>query len=71
MPRKTRYLKLPYSFGLAQLEADLAKVREEEWISHFNTAAYENDWHCKLWHKSPCRPATPHAAITIERSRAT
>ena len=46
MPRKTRYLKLPYSFDLAQLVADLAKVRKEEWISHFNTAAYENDWRC-------------------------
>lgn len=43
---RTRYLKLPISFDVARLKEDLAKIREEEWVAHFNTAAYEREWRC-------------------------
>ncbi|MGZ8182470.1 MAG: aspartyl/asparaginyl beta-hydroxylase domain-containing protein [Methylobacter sp.] len=46
MPHKTRYLKLPFFFDVRRLNEDLAKIREAEWVAHFNTAAYENDWSC-------------------------
>ncbi len=46
MAYKTRYLKLPCVFDLARLETDLAKITEEDWVAHFNTAAYENEWRC-------------------------
>ena len=46
MLHKTRYLKLPHSFDLARLKEDLAEIREEDWVDHFNSAAYENEWRC-------------------------
>lgn len=46
MTHKTRYLKLPFFFDVCRLNEDLAKIREAEWLGHFNTTAYENDWRC-------------------------
>ena len=46
MAPKTRYLKLPFCFDERRLGADLAKIREGEWIAHANTSAYEKDWRC-------------------------
>lgn len=43
---KTRYRRLPLSFDVVRLNADLAQIRETEWIAHFNTAAYDKDWRC-------------------------
>ncbi|MFZ6658744.1 aspartyl/asparaginyl beta-hydroxylase domain-containing protein [Undibacterium sp. TJN19] len=42
----SRYLKLPFSFDLQRLRAELAQLEASEWISHFNTNAYENNWLC-------------------------
>ena len=46
MLHKTCFLKLPYSFDIARLKNDLAKIEEIDWIAHFNTSAYENEWRC-------------------------
>lgn len=46
MPHNTRYLKLPFFFDICRLNEDLEKIRDAEWIEHFNTAAYENEWRC-------------------------
>lgn len=46
MAPKTRYLKLPFFFDVYRLGGDLAKIREDEWIAHANTSAYEKDWRC-------------------------
>ncbi|MDX8399824.1 MAG: hypothetical protein R8K20_06205 [Gallionellaceae bacterium] len=46
MPHKTRYLKLPLVFDIARLTEDLAKIKEEDWIAHVNTKAYDKDWRC-------------------------
>lgn len=40
------YLKLPFSFDLKKLQDDLAIASQAQWISHFNTSAYERDWSC-------------------------
>jgi hypothetical protein len=37
-------LRLPLSFDPARLEADLAALTGEPWISHFVGANYEGDW---------------------------
>jgi hypothetical protein len=37
-------LRLPLTFDAAQLQADFARLREEDWIPHFNKAYYEGDW---------------------------
>lgn len=42
----TPYLKLPLAFDLARLQEDLQRVAPSEWISHFNTSAYETGWSC-------------------------
>jgi hypothetical protein len=34
------------AWGDFRLMADLEKIEESEWIAHFNTAAYENEWCC-------------------------
>lgn len=47
MTRPSRYLKLPFSFDLAQLRRELACASAaSQWISHFNTGAYEKNWSC-------------------------
>jgi hypothetical protein len=46
MSQPSRYLKLPYSFDLTRLRAELARLEASKWISHFNTNAYENNWQC-------------------------
>jgi hypothetical protein len=43
---KTRYLQLPFSFDIERLQQDLMIANQSDWISHFNTQAYENDWSC-------------------------
>ncbi|MFZ6774898.1 aspartyl/asparaginyl beta-hydroxylase domain-containing protein [Undibacterium sp. SXout7W] len=42
----SRYLKLPFSFDLVRLQTELSQLEKSEWIKHFNTSAYENDWLC-------------------------
>ncbi len=43
----TPYLKLPFSFDIPQLQQALADIEASQvWVSHFNTAAYENNWGC-------------------------
>lgn len=46
MTHKTRYLKLPFFFDICRLNKDLEQIRKADWIEHFNTAAYENEWSC-------------------------
>lgn len=46
MASKTKYLKLPFFFDVAHLQENLAKIQEQEWLAHYNTAAYENEWRC-------------------------
>jgi hypothetical protein len=36
--------RLPLNFDVQRLQADLAQVRPEEWVAHFNTGDYEGDW---------------------------
>src|SRR5512132_159832 len=36
--------KLPMSFDPNSLNADLASLKPDEWIPHFNTRYYEGDW---------------------------
>jgi hypothetical protein len=38
------HVKLPMSFDVARLQADLAGIRPEEWTAHFNTAYYDGLW---------------------------
>lgn len=40
------WLRLPLSFDVARLQADSDQFTGDEWISHFNTNAYENGWSC-------------------------
>src|SRR5262249_9803831 len=37
--------RLPLSFEADRLQADLGKVRPEEWVAHYNTRDYEGEWH--------------------------
>lgn len=37
-------LKLPLTFDVEGLEADLLRIGSEEWISHFNDRYYEGEW---------------------------
>ncbi|MBI1772090.1 MAG: aspartyl/asparaginyl beta-hydroxylase domain-containing protein [Burkholderiales bacterium] len=46
MPLPSRYLKLPFSFDLSRLRAELQQLEASEWIRHFNTNAYVNNWTC-------------------------
>jgi hypothetical protein len=36
--------KLPFTFDVASLEADLARVLESDWVRHFNRQYYEGAW---------------------------
>jgi hypothetical protein len=36
--------KLPFTFDVASLKADLARVSESEWVRHFNRQYYEGAW---------------------------
>nr|AGC72027.1 aspartyl/Asparaginyl beta-hydroxylase [uncultured bacterium A1Q1_fos_500] len=42
----TPYLRLPLSFDVARLQGELAGLNANEWITHFNTNAYEGGWSC-------------------------
>jgi len=46
MLQSSRYLKLPFSFDLSRLRAELQQLETSDWIRHFNTNAYVNDWSC-------------------------
>ncbi len=37
-------VRLPIDFCAQRLTADLAAVREEDWIAHYNPGDYEGDW---------------------------
>ncbi len=36
--------KLPLTFDVGRLQADLAGMRAEEWTAHFNTRYYDGLW---------------------------
>ena len=40
------YLQLPLRFDVARMREDLCRIDAGEWISHFNSDAYENGWSC-------------------------
>ncbi|MGE5467319.1 MAG: aspartyl/asparaginyl beta-hydroxylase domain-containing protein [Ignavibacteria bacterium] len=42
----TKALRLPLNFDVARLEQDLDRIEADEWVDHFNTAAYERRWSC-------------------------
>lgn len=42
----TKWLKLPFSFDITRLQADLQVIKESEWIPHMNTAVYKKKWDC-------------------------
>lgn len=46
MNKVTPYLRLPFSFDVSRLKADLAVVAGADWLGHFNTGAYEKGWSC-------------------------
>jgi hypothetical protein len=46
MTAPTRYLKLPFSFDIAQLQRELDALEGSHWIGHFNSGAYEGSWSC-------------------------
>ncbi len=37
-------VRLPFVFDPPALKADLARIRPEEWIRHFNNLIFEGDW---------------------------
>lgn len=37
-------LKLPFCFDAQQLQNDLKKIEEAEWVKHYNSSIYEGDW---------------------------
>lgn len=37
-------VRLPLQFDVAGLLADVARLRPEDWLPHFNTGYYEGDW---------------------------
>jgi quercetin dioxygenase-like cupin family protein len=41
-----RWLKLPLSFPVTELQRDLDSIEPTAWIDHFNTAAHERPWRC-------------------------
>lgn len=40
------WLQLPLRFDVARLQDDSDRYASGDWISHFNTGAYENGWSC-------------------------
>ena len=40
------WLQLPLRLDVARMQRDCDKFAAEEWISHFNTGAYEHGWSC-------------------------
>lgn len=36
--------RLPLTFDVPRLQADLARIGPEEWVPHFNTGYYQGDW---------------------------
>lgn len=41
-----KYLKLPFSFDVQRIEAELQALNAPQWVAHFNTHCYEGNWHC-------------------------
>ena len=37
-------LRLPLTFDVAGLQADLEGLAADDWVPHFNTSTYEGDW---------------------------
>ena len=44
MPETSPSLKLPLQFDASLLQLDLALIRPEEWVPHFNRRYYEGIW---------------------------
>jgi hypothetical protein len=40
------WLQLPLRFDVARMQRDSDQFAAEEWISHFNTGAYDHGWSC-------------------------
>jgi hypothetical protein len=37
-------VRLPFTFDPTRLKADLAQIRSDDWVSHFNKPYYEGEW---------------------------
>ncbi|WP_071322728.1 aspartyl/asparaginyl beta-hydroxylase domain-containing protein [Janthinobacterium sp. 1_2014MBL_MicDiv] len=46
------WLRLPLSFDVARLQGDSDQFAAAEWISHFNTDAYDKGWSCVPLHSA-------------------
>ncbi|WP_215408748.1 aspartyl/asparaginyl beta-hydroxylase domain-containing protein [Janthinobacterium sp. JC611] len=46
VPPPSTWLRLPLRFDVARMQRDSDQFGASEWISHFNTGAYENGWSC-------------------------
>ena len=46
LPYPCRYLKLPFSFDVSRIEAELDALVGARWIKHMNTGDYEGGWSC-------------------------
>jgi hypothetical protein len=44
MSETTRYLKLPLSFEVVPLQAELARMQSTQWVDHYNKTAYASGW---------------------------
>lgn len=40
------WLRLPLAFDVARMQRECDQFAASDWISHFNTGAYENGWSC-------------------------
>jgi len=38
-------MRLPLGFSIEDLQADLARVSDDEWIAHYNSGDHEGSWH--------------------------
>lgn len=42
----TAFLRLPFEYQLAALQADYARVLHANWLPHYNQQAHQGDWNC-------------------------
>ena len=43
-PVRIHSLRLPFQFDAARLRDEVASIRPDEWVSHYNAADYEGEW---------------------------
>ncbi|OYO29007.1 aspartyl/asparaginyl beta-hydroxylase domain-containing protein [Janthinobacterium sp. PC23-8] len=46
MTAPSTWLRLPLRFDVARMQQESDQFTSTDWISHFNTGAYENGWSC-------------------------